>query len=331
MRKIKVAQIGISANSHGWHIFKSIANQNDIFEIVGYALPENEKEKFPNQVKIFKNYREMTVEEILCNDEIEAVFVETEEIYLTKYALMVAEAGKHLHMEKPGGTKLTDFEKLISVLKERNSVFSTGYMYRHNPYVKEILNKVKNGEIGEVISVEAQMNCIHNKQTREWLNTFPGGMMFFLGCHLIDLILQIQGKPEKIIPLNKSTNQDTSAEDFGMVILEYKNGVSFAKTSALEIGGFARRQLVVTGTKGTIELKPFEMYEPDGSLYTIKTEYSSNEWHNLGETVKSDYFDRYEDMLKAFAQYIRGEKSNPYTCDYELELYKTILKCCGVQ
>ena len=39
-----------------------------------------------------------TVDEILKNPEIEAVAVETEEIYLTKYALMVAEAGKHLHI-----------------------------------------------------------------------------------------------------------------------------------------------------------------------------------------------------------------------------------------
>ncbi len=330
MRKIKVAQIGISANSHGWHIFKSIAKQNDIFQIVGYALPENEREKFPDKVKIFDSYREMTVEEILSNPEIEAVVVETEEIYLTKYALMVAHSGKHLHMEKPGGVKLSDFEELISVLKAKDSVFSTGYMYRHNPYVKELLQKVKNGELGEIISVEAQMNCIHPQNVRQWLENFPGGMMFFLGCHLIDLILLLQGKPERIIPLNKCTNRDVTSTDFGMAILEYKNGVSFAKTSALELGGFARRQLVVTGTKGTVELKPFEMYENGGKLYTLKTEYNSDNWFYMGESEKSDYFDRYDDMMKSFAEYIRGDKINPYTKDYELELYKTFLKCCGV-
>ena len=34
-------------------------------------------------------------------------------------------------------------------------------------------------------------------------------------------------------------------------------------------------------------------------------------------------------MMKAFAQYVRGEKQNPYSPDYELELYKTVLKSCG--
>jgi len=35
-------------------------------------------------------------------------------------------------------------------------------------------------------------------------------------------------------------------------------------------------------------------------------------------------------MMSSFAQYVRGEKTNPYTLDYELNLYKNILKCCGV-
>lgn len=57
MRKIKIAQIGTSANSHGNMIFNSLKKQNDIFEIVGYCMPENEEEKFPEHVKIFEEYK----------------------------------------------------------------------------------------------------------------------------------------------------------------------------------------------------------------------------------------------------------------------------------
>ena len=101
MRKIRIAQIGTSKNSHGSDIWNSLIKQSDIFEICGYAMPENEKEKFPERMKVFDGYPELTVEEILNNPEIEAVAVETEEIYLTKYATMVAEHKKHIHMEKP--------------------------------------------------------------------------------------------------------------------------------------------------------------------------------------------------------------------------------------
>jgi predicted dehydrogenase len=136
------------------------------------------------------------VEEILNDPEIEAVAVETEEIYLTKYARMVANAGKHLHMEKPGGIDIAEFEALIEALRSKNLTFSTGYMYRFNPKIKQAIAKVQRGELGEIYSVEAHMDCKHTVKTRQWLGTFPGGMMFFLGCHLIDLIYRIQGEPE---------------------------------------------------------------------------------------------------------------------------------------
>lgn len=333
MRKIKIAQIGTSGNSHGMDIFNTLKKQTDIYEIVGYALPENEREKFPERMAAFEGYREMTVEEILNDPEIEVVTVETEEIYLTKYAQMVADHKKHMHMEKPGGTSLEAFEKLIATVKANGTVFHTGYMYRYNPVIRDLMKRIKAGELGEIISVEAQMNCIHPLKVRQWLEAFPGGMMFFLGCHLVDLILQIKGEPENIIPLNKCTGlEGVTAQDFGMAVLEYPNGISFAKTNATEIGGFARRQLVVNGTKGTVEINPLEVYPPDSgypALLTESNEYTSTNWGDRGVKKISERFDRYETMMATFAQMVRGGIENPYTYDYELMLFKTVLKCCG--
>jgi beta-glucosidase/6-phospho-beta-glucosidase/beta-galactosidase len=101
-----------------------------------------------DNMKYFEGYREMTVEEILSDPEIEAVVVETEEIYLTKYAIMVAKAGKQLHMEKPGGTSIEDFKELIGLLKEKQLVFSLGYMYRFNPSIVEAVERAQKGELG---------------------------------------------------------------------------------------------------------------------------------------------------------------------------------------
>jgi predicted dehydrogenase len=232
-------------------------------------------------------------------------------------------------MEKPGGRQLQDFEQLIATMRDTGKVFHTGYMYRYNPFVIDLLERVHRGELGQILSVEAQMNCIHPRQLRQWLGELPGGMMFYLGCHLVDLILQLQGKPLRILPLNKSTHCNTDAKDFGMAVFEYENGISFAKTTALEIGGYARRQLVVNGTLGTVELKPFEMYIPNVGHYTEKTEYTEKAWNNQGEHFKTPIFNRYDGMMAGFASFVRGEKENPYTLDYELELYKTLLQCCA--
>ena len=328
MKKIRVAQIGTSQYSHGNSIWQSFLKQSDLFEVVGYAFPENEREKFPRQAEAFAGHREMTVEEILSDPTIEAVVVETEEIYLTKYAQMVADAGKHLHMEKPGGTDLAAFRRLIATLKEKNLAFTTGYMYRFNPKVREVLSRIEKGEFGKIYSVEAHMSCTHSDEWRRWLSNFPSGMLFFLGCHLIDLIYRIMGEPLEVIPLSTSTHfRDVHTEDFGMAVFRYPNGVSFAKTCDVEKGGFLRRQLVVAGEKGTVEILPLEAFA-EGGQYTVMRENFTDEWAGGWVTSQSEVYDRYDDMMKNFAEIVRG-KENPYPYDYELGLYELLLRACG--
>lgn len=328
MKKVKIAQIGTSLNSHGNNIWNSLIKQPDVFEIVGYALPENERKKFSSKMSDFIGYPEMTVDEILTNPEIEAVAVETEEIYLTKYATMVARAGKHLHMEKPGSFDLSAFRDMVAILKEKALVFSVGYMYRFNPTIRPLLERIKRGELGKVWSVEAHMDCQHPPEVRDWLKNFPDGMLSFLGCHLIDLIYQIQGDPEEIIPLSASTGFDgINSIDVGMVAYKYPNGVSFAKTSACEHGGFMRRQLVVCAEKGTVEIKPLEVVRCEGGQYTVMSECYHDDWGKAWDVSKSEIHDRYDAMMLNFAEMVRG-KENPYTYDYELKLYELILKSC---
>ena len=330
MRKIRIAQIGINKHSHGSQIFKTLKENPDVFDVAGYAIVENEREESLERLGCFEGYPELSLEEILNDESIEAVTVETDEIHLTKYARLAAEHGKHIHMEKPGSQNLCEFEEMIDAVRKGGKTFHTGSMYRYNPYVKKILRDIESGELGEVHSVEAQMDCILAADAREWLSTFKGGMMFYLGCHLIDLVYRIQGEPESIKVLNKSTgNEGVFSEDFALAVFEYKNGCSIIKSDAAEVGGYARRQLTVTGSKKTVELKPFEMNVGGTNVATRRTEYTETKWTDCGATEESR-FDRYADMMLTFAKIVRGEMKNPYTLDYELALYKLILKCCGM-
>ena len=329
MKKIRIAQIGTSKYSHGNEIFATLTKFPDVFEIVGYAMPEGEREKFPGKMRVFAPYTEMTVEQILADPTIDAVTVETEEIYLTKYALMAARSGKHIHMEKPGGVSKEAFEELIALMRKSGKIFHTGYMYRYNPTLSDVVRRAREGELGDIISVEAHMSGWRGFEHTDWLSTVPGGMMFYLGCHLIDLVLRIQGEPKRIIPFNKATGaQPTEAKDFSMAIFEYDNGVSFVKTTQSERGGFSRRQLVVTGTKGKIEVRPLEITISYPLQYTEYCEYFSEDWNDVGEKKRSPDHDRYTDMLLSFGKMVRGEIENPYTYDYELKLFEILTKCC---
>ncbi|MBQ7248182.1 MAG: Gfo/Idh/MocA family oxidoreductase [Lachnospiraceae bacterium] len=330
MKKIRIAQIG-TGHTHAGACFNTLRKRSDLFDIVGVAEPEPERE-CRLQRETYRGFPVYSADEILRLDDLDAVTVETDEVYLTKYALEAAERGLHVHMDKPGGLDQAEFEKLIETVKRKKTVLHLGYMYRYNPYVQEIIKQVRNGEFGDVFSVEAQMGGHVDLEIREWLSTLPGGMMFFLGCHLIDLLLLIRGKPDEIVSFNRCTGHDgLDCLDYGMAVLTYPNGISFAKSNASEIGGFTRRQLVVTGTKKTVELKPFETLVPEGGQVTDRREYLTEEWFEKGVASRTAPFDRYESMMESFAMMAAGEKENPFTPDYELELYKTIMKCCKAE
>lgn len=338
MRRIKIAQIGINQYSHGPELFYTMRKNPEIFDLVGYALVEDERETCRGKIEQFyKGYPELSLEEILEDPSIEAVTIETDEIHLLKYAQMAAEHGKHIHMEKPGSPSLADFERLIETVRRNGKVFHVGYMFRYNPIVAETVRRARSGELGHVFSVEGLMGRLDGGACREWLRSFPGGQMFYLGSNLIDVILQIQGEPERVVPCNIATGiGGVESEDFGFAVLRYPHATSFVRTSACEVGGNDRRQIVVCAEKGTVEIKPIEApYDPTSWRPVFISEAESATLDADGRTVRehkvSEPFGRYSAMIASFAAMVRGEMENPYTLDYELSLFRTVMRCCGVE
>lgn len=337
MRKIRIAQIGMNRYSHAPEIFTTLKLHPEVFDLVGYALVEDERDTCKEKLKFFEGYPELSLDEILNDPTIEAVAVETDEIHLFQYAIMAAERGKHIHMEKPGSQNLQDFERLVETVRRTGKVLHLGYMYRYNPMIADAIRRVKAGEFGTVYSVEAHMSRLDGRDTREWFGSFKGGMMFYLGCHLVDLVLQIQGIPEQVLPLNTATGLDgVETEDLGFAVLRYPNGISMIRMGGTEVGGSGRRQLVICGSKRTAEIKPLEAGVKDADqpyiLYTESSEaYIGEDGRVVREHSRSEDFQRYEAMLLAFGQMVRGEKENPYTTEYELSLFRVLMQCCGME
>lgn len=341
MKKLKIAQIG-TGHDHAAVVMQTLKLQHDIFDLVGYAVvPEDAgnlaRLTYDGNRACYEGVRRMTAEEILSLPDLDAVCIETEDQALTRYALMAAERGLHIHMDKPGGIEDAAFDRLVDLSRAKNSVFHTGYMYRYNPAILQLKQEIKDGKFGEIYAVEAQMNCIHPADKRAWLGNYPGGMLYFLGCHLIDLVYSICGMPEEVVPFSTSIGTDgVTADDFGMAVFRYPNGVSFVKSTAVERGGFERRQLVVCGTKGTAEIRPLEWHgDASGDAVSMQKttvrEAFDQDWDKPGAVCTTPSYGRYDAMFRAFAAYINGERTNPFDYEYEKNLHKLILRACGVK
>lgn len=330
---IKIGQIGM-AHDHAEGKMSCVRRFPNIFEVVGVVEENPGVLKAKREQNCYKNIPLMSVDELLNIDGLDAVMVETDELSLVKTAQRCIDKGIHVHLDKPAGTNLEDFARLLSDAKEKKLIVQLAYMYRYNPAVKYCFDAVKNGILGEIFRVQAIMNTYHPPEKRAWMKQFPGGNMFYLGCHMVDLIIRIMGPPERIISFNKSTGFDgVDVIDTGFAVFEYKNALATAEAASNDINGYGRRSLLVCGSKGTIEIRPLEGdYNGQPQLMlSLKEMTQGREYTDCKSYIPMPPMrGRYDAMMLEFADLVENKFENPFTYKYELLVQKAVLAACGV-
>lgn len=332
MKPIKVVMVG-NGHDHSAANFRAMKNHPETFEIVGVCdlIPGKDE-------KTYEGAKRFSVDELLALPDLDAVVIESGKDSEVYYGQKFAEKGIPIFLDKPGSSNVEEYNKLLDIVEEKKLPFGLGYVYRFNPMVKNALELKNSGELGEVYSVEAHMSVYHDENKRRWLKTFKGGMMFYLGCHIIDAACMFLGFPEQVIPLSTSTGNDgIDSEDFGCAILKYDNGSAYIRTCASEVNGFGRRGITVAGTRGTVQIYPTEQHisscDTDLDLIskariTLLKEHP-NQWGFGGTEYTSDPFNRYAPMLLQFAAQVRGEEGYVMPLCYERKLMKTLALACG--
>ena len=306
MRKIRVAQIGTSCTTHAAPILEELLKQTDAFEVVGYVDVGDRPVTALSPV--YERVPKLTLDELWAMTDLDGVIVECDEDKQTQYARMAIERGLAVQMDKPGSESDEEFDRLVDLAEEKGIPFRVSYMYRTNPSVQYAIRAVESGELGDVYCVEGQMNTYHGVGFRNAYRYYHGGIMFYLGCHMVDVIYRILGKPEEVIPYNTNIGEaGVECNDFGLAIFKYKNGCSIAKVSSAEHGGAPnRRSIVICGTKGTIEIRPIEY--PIGNKMD-QTDLIRTYADGHQETITFEPYGRYAEMLSDFAAIVRGDKA----------------------
>lgn len=324
---IKIGQIGIGHN-HGDAKMLAVRKFPEIFEVIGYAEENEEWIQKRGHLEAYQGLKRLTVDEII--EQSDAVLVETDVWNLTEIAQKCIDAGKHIHMDKPASGTLAEYKHLLDTAKAKKLVVQLGYMYRYNPAIKRCLEHIKNGDLGEIYSINAEMSTFHPKEYRQWLKHFQGGIMYILGSHLVDLIVYILGDPQKVFSfLKKSQLDGVDAEDNNLAVLEYDKAIARVFVSSVEVNGWGRRQFMVSGSKGTVNIIPME----NAVCMTYSdTNIASNCYADMKELVpvKDVPMDcRYDEMVQDFYQYIMGTKENPFTYEHDYLVQKVLDKIVG--
>ena len=334
MKKIKIGQIGIGHN-HGADKMFAVRNLPDLFEVVGVVEEDPSWRQKRAGFQAYENLPFMTEEELFSVPDLEAVLIESDLPDLVPTALRCAGKGLHIHLDKPGGESLLQFKKLIRLCEARSLILQLAYVYRYNPALRFCCKAVADGWLGDLFEIHAVMSRDDSEHPdyRRWLAQFKGGAMLIFAGYLIDQVLTMLGKPEKITPFLKQIRDD-GLIDNGLAVLEYPKATATVRVSVAEIDGMRHRRLIVCGTNGTIELCPIE--HPGTQYYsktlTVRLTLKQPCGNYPAGTHQVDcgvLGSRYETQLREFAEIVRGKMTNPYPFSHELLLQESLLAASG--
>ncbi len=335
MTKIKIGQIGI-CHEHASAKMDSLRRLPEHFEIVGVVDDRGSTAaRFAGEdVRPYEGLAWLSEEELFRTPGLDAVLVETANGDLVPTALRCMERNLAIHMDKPGGEDLALFRQLRQGCEARNLPYQIGYMFRNNPAMQWCLKAVGDGWLGEIFEVQASMS--HNyggEPYQAYIGKLNGGIMYNLGCHFIDFVVAMLGRPQGVTPFLKSgPGYPDAIKNNCLSILEYPHATVTLRACSLEVGGLNGRRLKICGTKGSVELCPLERF--DGKPLTMRLtlgEAAGGYAPGVHDVDFEGRVDRYEEQLLELGACIRGTMANRFGWQHDVLVQEVVLAASGMR
>lgn len=316
--KIKAGQIG-TKHAHAEGQLETMI-KSELFDVVGIVENDDAQWERVKNRPTYQQVKRLKLQELLNTPSLKAVSVETEVGDLLNTAEQVINAGMHLHMDKPAGESYPQFKRILGKAQNKKLHVKLGYMFRYNPAFQFLFKALKEGWLGEVYAIHAEMSKWLGEGERTPMLRYQGGSMFELGCHLIDALHLAMGRPDQVTPFIRKTEEDGFSDNM-LAVFEYPKAVATIKSSFKEVQGGLRRQFVLSGSKGVVEIRPLE---PASLFLTVDAPFL--DFKKGRHEVKLESGPRYLADWTDFALAIHGEKTWPYSYEHDLEVQESVLR-----
>lgn len=331
--KIRIGQIGVS-HEHASAKMATLRRLPETFEVVGVVDDRaSTAAKFLNHdFTPYDGLRWMTESELFSVPDLHAVIVETPNLDLVPAALRCLDRHLPIHMDKPGGEDLALFTHLRRSYEAKNLAFQMGYMLRSNPALQWVMQAVRQNWLGEILEIQADMSHDYGGPAyQEYLGQFRGGIMFNLGCHPIDYVVALLGRPRHVTSILQSSPDVTAhIKNNCTAILEYAHATVTLRVCSKVVDGLRRRRFKLSGTNGSVELCPMERFDGVPLRMELVLKEAIPDYAAGAHVIDFGVVrDRYEDQLLELAKIIRGQITNPYTADHDCLVQEVLLAAAG--
>jgi predicted dehydrogenase len=309
----------------GWVFHAPFLQINPGFNF--YAVWERSKNLAEQKYPGVKTYRKL--EDMLADDDVELVVVNTPNYTHFDYTKKALEAGKHVVVEKPFTVTVEEGKELIELAKKQNKKLSVYQNRRYDSDYKTIKKILSQKVLGELVEVEMHFDRYKEELSPKLHKEIPGpgvGSLYDLGSHLIDQALQLFGMPQMIFADIKAMRPISKVDDYFELLFYYETKRVRIKSSYVvreALPGY-----VFHGLKGSF-IKPKtniqeEMLqagkipgtadwgtEPESERGLLHIEKDGNEVREYIQSERGNYNEYYDGIFEA----IRNDKPLPVSAE----------------
>jgi UDP-N-acetyl-2-amino-2-deoxyglucuronate dehydrogenase len=209
-------------------------------------------------------------DELLSRDDIDVVYIATPHHLHTPQAIAVAEAGKHVLVEKPISTSLSGADEVIDTCRHNGVKLCVCDPCRYGVEYQTASELIDSGYLGEIVGTKIAIMArkpdsyweggYTGRVTSQWRASEEksgGGVLSINGVHNIDGMRYLTGlEAERVFCEYDTFATPVAVEDFCVATVRYTNGgIGIIETSSfLQDGPYDEtlRGDRVYGTKGEI-------------------------------------------------------------------------------
>ncbi len=263
--------------------------------------------------------------ELVARQDIDAVIITTPQYVHVHEALLAAEQGKHLFVEKPMTTTVADADRIIEACEKRGLALSVGYQQRYRIVPRTAHDLVQSGAIGQVHTI--QFNQVFQLFTDPgfggdwswWRNPESVGHILAGGVHAIDLCRWILGaEVVSVFGHSRTFREPHEPENTTMGLLTFSNGtvMSLWASSACPTPAFPGRvfQAYLMGESGMIDMDAYDKLQlaNDGAWRVVIQQPPVNTEH-ANTAFRQPRMQAYIDQLAAYTNAVLAGTPPPVT------------------
>jgi scyllo-inositol 2-dehydrogenase (NADP+) len=267
-------------------------------------------QKYPGVI----TYR--TLEDMLADEAVELVVVNTPNYTHYEYAKKALLANKHVIVEKPLTVKSDEALELIALAAQQQKKISVYQNRRYDSDYRTVKKIVDEKWLGEIVEAEFHFDRYKEELSPKVHKEVPGpgtGSLYDLGSHLIDQTLQLFGEPQAIFADIAIMRPVSKVDDYFELLLYYPN-----KRVRLKSSYQVREALpgyILHGSKGSFIKAKTDVQETD--LQAGKTP-GTADWGTEPESEKGLlHTERDGKIIKEYISSLKGNYLDYYEGIYQ--------------